>query len=326
MPIRSLAAALGFALATVVGEGETEVQVRPAVRIAEGPSPAGAISVRLKRPFRPGQVFSYAAVGRTYRQTVVSTSGSIVKESVRGLQGELAAAMEVDSVRADGRPLALTLRVFRLVVREGFLPAEEGGNVDAGEQPLEPGTELRIEYPPEGAGVPDISAVEEGVELSDGVVDALRLVLPAPAGTRDDDHLFGNAERLLPGAVWQPDLTEVAAALREGGVEVASEDLAGVVRLVRHDPEAGEYEVAVRLRGDRAGVALPEGYVTREGTLDTGLTLRLPEKETEPLLAESAEYSLRSHALGKEGERLMMVDVVLLQTRNARYRRVGADP
>ena len=97
-------------------------------------------------------MFSYAAVGRSYRETVVSTNGAVVSQSVNGTRCEIAAALAVDSVRDDGQPRELSLRIFRLVVRDGFLPAEEGGAVDARDEPLPNGTELKVTYPERGAG------------------------------------------------------------------------------------------------------------------------------------------------------------------------------
>ncbi len=282
-----------------------------------------AVDVSLTRPFEAGQVFSYAAVGRTYRQTIVSTEGAVVEESVRGLRCELAAAVEVVSVFEGGRPHELAVRVFRLVVGEGFRPGARAGAIADGEEPLAAGFALAVTYPELGGAAPEIRPAG-GEELDAAAVEALRLVLPSPAGGRDDDSMFGCRQPVRFGERWGIDRDRAARALRGGGLEIDPEQLTGEVALVAIGG-GGDYRVRVDLQGRRAGVPLPDGYATRAGDLRTRLALRLPADPAMPPLGEDVEYSLRSHALGREGERLMAVDMVFYQTCRARYRLVGDD-
>ena len=280
------------------------------------------IELDLSRPYRVGQVFSYAAVGRTYRETVVSTGGAVVNQTVTGVRCELAAALAVDAVREDGRPRELSVRVFRLVVREGFLPAEQGGAVDAGEQPLEKETEIRVTYPERGAGPPELARVD-GEAMDESLLAALSLVLPGPAGTRDNDALFGKAGAARVGEQWDIATSEVAAALAEGGIDVPEDRLTGEVGLVTRDPETGTHVVDVTLSGERAGVLLPKGYVTRAGNLKVRLESTLPDDPAGTPLRETAEYSLQSQAMGREGEKLMVVDLAFSDSRTAHFREVA---
>ena len=276
------------------------------------------LEVKLSRPFVAGQVFSYASVGRSYRQTIVSTEGAVVQQSVKGLRSEIAAALEIEEVSEAGRPRVISLRLFRLRMREGFKGAPDERD---GKDLLAAGTTVRAVYPEEGGGAPEISAAD-GEKLASEVIEALRLVLPAPAGGRDDDALFGRSEPARFGESWAVDPETTVEALHAGGLEVDPAQFEGEAALSAIDFEGG-YEVAVDLRGGRAGVILPEGYVTRSGELSSRLRMRFAaDPESAPLLEEE-EYSLRSHALGKEGERLMMVDIVFFQSRRARYQAVG---
>lgn len=290
------------------------------------PGPA-AIEIDLSRPLRPGQVFSYAAVGRSHRETVVSTRGAVVNEVVRGRRCELAAALSVDAVRDDGLPLELSLRVFRLVVRDHRPPdvgdGEGAAPADAGGQPLPAGTELVVRFPDRGAGEPTVSR-RDGLELEGDVVEALLLVIPGPAGTRDDDVLFGKEGAARVGERWPIAASPVSAALAEGGIEVDAGRLSGEVALLSHDPEAGTHSVEVAIVGDRAGVPLPDGYVTRSGTLRVELSRTLPDDPGSAPLRESARYSLQAQAMGREGERLMVVDLAYLDSRVADYREIKA--
>jgi hypothetical protein len=276
------------------------------------------LEVKLSRPFVAGQVFSYAAVARSYRQTIVSTEGAVVQQSVRGLRSEIAAALQIEEVSEAGRARVISLRLFRFGVREGFKGAPEEGD---GKVLLKPGTTLRAVYPEAGGGAPQISAAD-GKELAAEVIEALRLVLPAPAGGRDDDALFGRSEPARFGDSWVVDAEATLEALREGGLEVDPAQFEGEATLSAIDFEGG-YEVEVELRGGRAGVILPEGYVTRSGELSSRLRLRFGADPDSAPLSEETEYSLRSHALGREGERLMMVDMVFFQSRRSRYQPVG---
>lgn len=276
------------------------------------------VEVKLCRPFVTGQVFSYAAVARSYRQTIVSTEGAVVVETVKEVRCELAAALEVGRVSEEGRPREFFLRVFRLVVQEGFSAASAA---DATAELLEPGEALRVVYP-EAGGAPQVVSADGG-ELATEVVAALRLLLPAPAGGRDDDALFGPGGYVRFGDRWGVDQEATLRALSEGGLEVDPAQFEGEVVLSSIDFKGG-YEVQVDLRGGRAGVVLPDGYATRAGELSSRLRLILPGDPLLPPLAEEEQYSLRSHALGREGERLMAIDLVFFQSRRSRYRLVGA--
>ena len=278
-----------------------------------------ALSIRLDRPFRVGQVFSYAAVGRTYRQTVVSTEGAVVNESVRGARCELAGALSIDEVGEDGRPRALSLKVFRLVMRDGF--SAEDDDADLGKQPLASGTELSVRFPHGGAAEPEV-AVAAGPELDPGVVAALLLVLPRPAA-RNHDALFGRQAPAKHGERWPIDASGAARALATGGIEVEPERLVGEARITADEEDSGAYQVEVTLRGSRAGVPLPRGYATRAGELHVRLGRTLPEDPSLPLLREEEEYSLHGHALGREGDRLLTVDMAFHQTLRARYQEIG---
>lgn len=277
--------------------------------------------VKLMRRFSAGQVFSYASVGRSYRQTVVSTKGAVVQEALNGMRCELAAALSIDSVRADGRPQEMSLRVFRLVVREGFMPKVVGGD-DERSEPLVAGSEVTVRYPKLGAGAPELELLGDG-KLSEVAKEALLLALPEAVTTRDDDEMFGKAGRVKVGETWKINGREVSLALAEGGIQVAPDHLEGDVKLVSAAEDGGDYQVSIGLRGLRAGVPLPEGYAVRSGILDAKLETTLPANPDLPPLAERSEYTLRSEAMGREGDSLMAVDMAFFQSKSARYLPVG---
>ena len=165
-------------------------------------SPVIIAQLKLARGFAPEQAFSYAAVGRSYRQTVVSTKGAVIEESRTGMRCELAATLVVKSVRTDGRPHELLLQVFRFVVREGFVPPA-GGADDVIAEPLEEGIELWVSYPREGTGEPRITLLaDDDIALAPETERALKLVLPQAAGKRDEDQLFGLEGEVKIGERW----------------------------------------------------------------------------------------------------------------------------
>ena len=218
----------------------------------------------------------------------------------------------------------------RIKAMMGAMPAMEARDAESREQLLaEAASDEAVAAREAMAGFMDmvdneeIAPSEGGAALDEQSLAALRLVLPTPAGERNDDVLFGSVEPRAPGSKWEPEYSEVEAALREGGVELEGGSLAGEVALLKDGSGGGGYEVEVTLRSEAAGVPLPEGYVRREGVLDARLWTRLPPSDGNPIAAESAEYTLRGRALGREDDQLIDVDIVMLQSRNARYRRVG---
>ncbi len=289
----------------------------------EGEAAAGGGDVRLKlaRPFAEGQIFSCAAVARTYRHFVVSTGGAVVNETKTGRRCQLAATVGIRELHPDGRIAALSLWVYRLTSSPGYLGTQDEEEAEPGRDGplLADGVQVSARYPEGAEGEVEL-ALADGGELPAEAVAALRLLLPQPEGPAACGRAFEPDAPVPPGAPWPVDPKRVAKALGEGGIEVDPERLEGEAVLLPAGDADRPQTLEVTLRGDRAGVTLPDGYVTRSGTLRAQLRSVLPAEVERLVLGDESEYTLHSQAMGREGDALMVVDIVIDQRRHARYR------
>ncbi|MEM9479482.1 MAG: hypothetical protein AAGA58_07505 [Verrucomicrobiota bacterium] len=251
--------------------------------------------IHFHRPFTTGHLFSYAAIAGTHESVKVRWAGSVLEDRVRDIQCELAAAMQILEVDADGLPVKVKLTTYRFGKRDGakLIPLLPKGSIVNATR-LEGG---KIDF-----------ELEDDATLLKEVRTALELTVTLD--TKNLDPVFGVLSRKKPGDKWAVDPQIAVRQFAENGIVVNPDAIGSVVRYRGVDDIAGhECQILhAEIRAPGTTPELPDGFDPVEGTLEVDLETSIPLDKTLPRLEEAVHFHLYSLARGTDREATVEVE------------------
>jgi len=291
------------------GEAEAEAEV------AKEPE-AETYKVVLHRPAKVGEVYSYSAVGRMYRQIDVTVDSKTAESSYAEYQCQLASSVEILNVGESGLPTEMKISVFR------FQKQSEGDRLAL--DLLGRGSVIHYKITPEGE-----EFLVGGEPVREGITEALSMMAmklsSLPGAT--DDSVMGVKEPKAEGEKWAIDNALVAAALAKNGFHIhpgalrADAQLSGVTK--PGADETGFISVQVNMVGEGISPELPKGYALKSGKLTNHINRRLPLDLDTQSGDEEASFEIIADAEGTEAESKVGLKIHLRQSIKARYNRVA---
>ncbi|MEM0895511.1 MAG: hypothetical protein AAGJ79_01405 [Verrucomicrobiota bacterium] len=247
------------------------------------------------RPFKPGHLFSYAAIAGTHEEVKVRWAGSVLEDRVRDLQCELAAAMQIIEADSDGMPTKVKLTTYRFGKREGtkLIPLLPKGTIVNATRHKDGGIEF---------------ALEDDATLPEEAQSALDLTVTLD--THSLDPIFGVIALKEPGDKWVVDPQVAVRRFAENGIVVNPDAIGSVVRYRGVDDVAAHkcQILHAEIRAPGTSPRLPEGFDAVEGTLEVDLETSLPLDESLPRLEEAVHFHLYSLARGTGQEAALEVE------------------
>lgn len=276
-----------------------------------------AYPIRLHRPAKVGENYSYAAVGRHAEKIDVRVDGETREGVDVSYRCELASSVEISAVDENGLVTSMRLTVFRFQKQSDDDPLA----LDL----LGRGTVVDCQFTADGDG---FSVAGEAVSAE--VAEALGLLAMRVSSQfgETEDELMGTPEAKAEGDCWKIDTARVAAALARNGFHISADALRGEASLTsvtRHEGgEAKFLSIDVSVTGEGISPELPQGYQLTSGTLTNTIRRRFPTDPGLPCAGEEVDFEIVAEAQGKEAEATVNLKVRLKQSLKARYNRIAA--
>jgi len=262
------------------------------------PAMAEDYEILLTRPSKPGQKVQISGTARDSEKTVLSGGFSRTTETIHEVR--LKALQEVLEVDAIKRSSKVSLTIETLVLK-----------ANGKESTLLPkGAKVLATAGKEGA-VFEVG----GKPASQNVKRALSLLISLDGNSRKptDDEMYGSKARKRVGEVWAVNKENLAASLREDGMEIRKEDVSGAVKLEGMTAKDTTPSLLMSMRIDLNNLKMPEpeGLTIKKASSTITGTVLVPVDTTKGILRESQEASrtIRAKGLSQDGKEILVESV-----------------